>query len=179
MASIFAHALIPIAARASIGTNIASKRLMLAGIVCSALPDADVIAFAFNVPYGDAFGHRGFTHSIMFAIICSCIASLFAKPLTVTPSAAFILIFISTVSHPVLDSLTNGGLGVAFFWPIDDTRYFLPWQPIEVSPIGVRNFFSARGLAVIKSEFIWVLMPLASVVIAVRLINSRHSHRGI
>lgn len=35
--------------------------------------------------------------------------------------------------------LTDGGLGVAFFSPFDNKRYFLPWRPIRVSPISVTH----------------------------------------
>jgi len=37
--------------------------------------------------------------------------------------------------------MTNGGLGIAFFSPFDPARYFLPWRPILVSPIGASVFF--------------------------------------
>jgi inner membrane protein len=60
----------------------------------------------------------------------------------------------------LLDALTNGGLGVALAWPFDDKRFFFPWRPIEVSPIGA-GFFSARGLAVIGSELLRVVLPTA------------------
>ena len=64
-----------------------------------------------------------------------------------------------TASHGFLDAFTNGGLGVAFFSPFDPTRYFFPWTPIEVSPIGAVRFFSQRGLLVIISELRWVWLP--------------------
>ena len=51
--------------------------------------------------------------------------------------------------------MTDGGLGIAFFSPFDPTRYFLPWRPILVSPIGA-GFFSQRGAAVLWSELLWV-----------------------
>ena len=38
-----------------------------------------------------------------------------------------------TASHGLFDAMTNGGLGVAFFAPLDNARYFLPWRPIPVS----------------------------------------------
>jgi inner membrane protein len=44
-------------------------------------------------------------------------------------------------SHGILDAMTDGGLGVAFFSPFDDTRCFFPFRPIKVSPIGL-SFFS-------------------------------------
>jgi inner membrane protein len=55
--------------------------------------------------------------------------------------------------------MTNGGLGVALYWPFSAERIFLPFRPIQVSPIGVGRFFTEQGVAVIKSEFIWVLIP--------------------
>jgi inner membrane protein len=68
--------------------------------------------------------------------------------------------FLATASHGFLDAVTNGGLGVAFFSPFDNTRYFLPWHPIAVSPISLTRFFSGRGTAVLQSEFIWIWIPV-------------------
>ena len=54
-------------------------------------------------------------------------------------------------SHALLDTLTDGGLGVALLWPFTDARYFAPWRPIPVAPIG-SGMFSERGLYVIAVE---------------------------
>jgi len=162
MATIFAHALVPIAARAGLGSVRISKQLMGTALFATMIPDLDVIAFLLGIPYGDAFGHRGFTHSIAFAGLAGLIASFIAQPLNSSKKAAFWLVFISVLSHPVLDAFTNGGLGVAFLWPLTDTRYFMPWRPIMVSPIGVSSFFEARSLRVLTSEFFWVVLPLAA-----------------
>ena len=43
--------------------------------------------------------------------------------------------------------------------PFDNARYFRPWRPIQVSPISVAHFFSERGLAVLRSEVIWIWIP--------------------
>jgi inner membrane protein len=74
--------------------------------------------------------------------------------------AAFVL-----VSHALLDVLTTGGLGCALLWPFDLTRYFAPWRPIPVAPIGAA-FFSGRGLWVAVVEailflplFVYALVP--------------------
>ena len=67
-------------------------------------------------------------------------------------------------SHGLLDMLTNGGLGVALFWPFEQTRHFAPLTPIAVSPIGLSDFISARGATVLWSEAIWIWMPLTLVV---------------
>lgn len=63
------------------------------------------------------------------------------------------------MSHPLLDALTDGGLGVAFFSPFSNERYFFPWTPIRVSPIG-GSFFSARGIETLRSELVWVWGPV-------------------
>lgn len=177
MATIFAHALVPIAFRIGIGPGQISKRLLGVAALATMIPDLDVVAFLFNIPYGDAFGHRGFTHSIAFAGVAGLIAAYFAGLLNSTRKTSFWLVFVSVLSHPVLDALTNGGLGVAFFWPLSDTRYFMPWQPIMVSPIGIVSFFEARSIRVLISEFYWVLLPLSafavSAIIARRAISRR------
>ena len=54
--------------------------------------------------------------------------------------ATFAFLFLCTMSHALLDALTDGGLGVAFFSPFSNERYFFPWTPIRVS-----RFFSARA----------------------------------
>src|SRR5262249_48030747 len=69
--------------------------------------------------------------------------------------------FLATASHGLLDAMTDGGLGVAFFSPFDKTRYFLIWRPIPVSPIGVTPFFSSRGLAVLRGDLFWIWLPAA------------------
>jgi len=62
------------------------------------------------------------------------------------------LLFLTTASHGFLDAMTNGGLGIAFFSPFDPTRYFFPWKPILVSPIGLGRFLSQRGAAVLAAK---------------------------
>jgi inner membrane protein len=71
----------------------------------------------------------------------------------------FCVFFACGLSHDILDAMTNGGLGVAFFSPLSEQRFFLPWRPIEVSPLSLKRFLTQRGIEVIKSEFIWVIVP--------------------
>ena len=42
-------------------------------MVCSVVPDLDVIGFYFGIPYGDLWGHRGLTHSLPFAGVLSAL----------------------------------------------------------------------------------------------------------
>jgi inner membrane protein len=78
----------------------------------------------------------------------------------------WIYLFLATASHGFLDAMTDGGLGVAFFSPFSNKRYFLPWTPIRVSPIGAGRFFSSRGLDVLRTEFLWIWLPAAVLVMA-------------
>ena len=76
--------------------------------------------------------------------------------------------------------MTNGGLGIAFFAPFDNRRYFLPWRPLEVSPIGTYGFFGPRGVAVLKTELVWVWLPcLALGFVAFLAGRKRHRQREI
>ncbi len=119
----------------------------------SLLPDADVIAFTFGVPYSSILGHRGFTHSLGFAVAgAACLAAL-ARMLGAPPGRTFVVAAAVLLSHPLLDMMTNGGLGCAFLWPLDRTRYFLPWTPIPVAPIGLA-FFSFYGFIVSVVELV-------------------------
>lgn len=182
LASAFSHAV----AAWGIGTCFArlriSKRVWVAGIVCSVIPDIDVIGFRFGVHYSDFWGHRGFTHSLLFAALLATLASLwsFRRAMSnVSLLWIWCYLFVAAASHGILDSMTDGGLGVAFFSPFNNARYFLPWRPIRVSPIGVGRFFTERGLAVIQSELLWIWLPTGLLVATVWLVrnirNSAHS----
>jgi inner membrane protein len=151
------------------------KSVWVIGVACSTLPDLDVIGFRFGIRYGDFWGHRGLTHSLVFAALLALVIVLLGFRHGVTGMRALTLwlyFFLATASHGLLDAMTDGGFGVAFFSPFDNHRYFLPWTPIRVSPIGVGRFFSARGLTVLESEFLWIWIP--AIVLAVLAILFRH-----
>lgn len=159
MASILFHPLVPLALGYVASRCDVPWRLIVIGMVCAILPDFDVIGFKFQIAYDSTFGHRGFTHSALFAAIIAALGFLTAPALRLKPLTTAIFVFIATLSHGLIDALTNGGLGVAFFAPFSNERYFFPWQVIEVSPIGIRNFLSERGLNVLISELIWIGLP--------------------
>jgi inner membrane protein len=117
----------------------------------SLAPDADVVAFVLRIPYAHPFGHRGASHSVGAAVLAGVVAWLLTRNRRDTALAALVWL-----SHPLLDAMTDGGLGVALFWPVDDVRVFAPWQPIPVSPIG-KGFLSARGLQVALTELVLFL----------------------
>ncbi len=131
-------------------------------ILLACLPDADVAAFALGIPYASPWGHRGFSHSLAFAALAAIVTALGVRrnsELTAFPARVCGCWILAAASHGLLDALTDGGLGVAFFAPLDNDRYFLPVRPLRVSPIGLRAFFSQWGLTVLLSEFLWVWIP--------------------
>ena len=172
MASLFSHTLVALAVgQASINQTMPARFWALS-VLCSILPDADVIGFAFGIEYGDLLGHRGLTHSLSFALFISLVIARVWFPAVTGGTRAWWLLlayfFLVTASHGMLDAMTDGGLGVAFFAPFDNTRYFLPWRPVKVSPIGIKTFFNSYGLQVLMSEIVWIWIPGALMVLGVK-----------
>lgn len=110
------------------------------------LPDADWLGMVAGVPYLSEFGHRGAAHSFAAATV----AGLLALPAGRRMAA---LVGLAVASHPVLDAFTDGGGGVALYWPWSTERHFWPWRPIPVSPLGA-GMLSARGLRVLATELL-------------------------
>ena len=176
MPSLISHAAVAVAAGVAVAPRDVPSQFWALAILCSILPDADVIGFSFGIPYHHAFGHRGFFHSPFFALLLSTfvVAIFFGHTAVFTSRWFFYLLFffLLAASHGILDAFTNGGLGIALLSPFDNTRYFFPWTPIEVSPIGVKAFFSKWGLAVILSELQWVWLPCFVMVVLSAIVRS-------
>lgn len=170
MPTIFTHAFAAAAVGKSYARDPVPPKFWAWTTLCAVLPDADVLGFAFGVSYGDVLGHRGWTHSLPFAFALAWAFVSLAFRQVERASARFwslvAYFFVVVASHGALDALTDGGLGVAFFAPFAARRYFLPWRPVEVSPIGA-GFFSARGVEVFESELVWVWLPATALVAAV------------
>lgn len=171
MASAFAHIAIPTVIYIAFKSKTVNYRVFLLAALLSILPDADVIAFQHGIPYESPWGHRGFTHSLLFAACVAGFSAVFTTFLRSSRTTVFLFCFISCASHAFLDAMTNGGLGVAIAWPFDYHRYFLPFRPIEVSPVSIKAFFSEWGIRVIYSELLWVFLPAASVALAALVIK--------
>lgn len=170
MASAFSHAVVGLAIGSCMYRPDVPKQTWVVGAFCSVFPDIDVIGFRFGVHYGDFWGHRGFTHSFVFAALLAGVVTFVAFRDAIPSVGRWYLwtyFFLATASHGLLDAMTDGGLGVAFFAPFDNHRYFFPWRPIRVSPIDVGKFFTERGIAVMESELLWIWLPAALVTITV------------
>ena len=177
MASVFSHAVAALSIGTCFYTPRIPKSVWAIGALCSVVPDFDVIGFQFGIRYGDFWGHRGFTHSLVFAALIAAAAMIIAFPRSLPSMSRFSMwtyFFLAAASHGLLDAMTDGGLGVAFFAPFDNTRYFLPWTPIRVSPIGIAPFFTARGLAVLENEMLWIWLPAGLLAASVWTVRRRN-----
>ncbi len=180
MPAIFSHAVFAAVTGKAFLKKPVSVWFWVLTAVCAMIPDADVLAYSFGAARGGMFSHRGFTHSIIFAILFGSLAAFIARRFLKAPfSFAKLAVFFSlaTLSHPLLDMLTNGGSGVALLAPVSSARFAFPWRPIEVSPIGMR-FFSDRGLVVILSEIIWVWLPAVVILLLTRFVFNRQKSKS-
>jgi inner membrane protein len=140
------------------------------------LPDFDVVSFRFGIEYAHELGHRGVSHSLLFAVCLGLLTSVNATKLHAGRAVAFDFVALATASHGLLDMCTNGGLGVAYFWPLTDARYFFPSRPILVSPLSLRRFLEPYGHAVLFSELKWVWLPAASLALALFAMRWKNRH---
>lgn len=179
MPTIFSHSIAALAAGHAVAPSGMPAKFWVASVACAALPDIDVVSFAFGVRYTDMFGHRGITHSFSFALLLGVVVVLLCFRDVPILSSHWLLLagyfFIITFSHALLDALTNGGLGVALFAPVTNDRYFFHWRPIQVSPIGVNAFLSQRGLGVLLSEIQWIWLPSGVISVAAWFFRHRFS----
>jgi len=175
VASAFGHVAVAYALGKTFRLSIPARRLWSLTVLCCLLPDVDVLGLFWGIPYEHPLGHRGFTHSIVFALLVGLVMPQLASP-TITYwtrpywMAAFYFSLV-TMSHGILDAFTNGGLGIAFFAPFDSTRYFFPWRPIAVTPIGISQFFSGYGMGVVLSELFWIGIPVGLWLVLLRVIR--------
>ena len=172
MASAFGHALAAVAFGTSFEKKIRTGKFWILGVICSVLPDADALGFKLGVPYDSFWGHRGFTHSLVFAAIIGVVVTMIFFKGNKAHWTKYILFFaLCTASHDLLDMMTNGGRGVALLSPFNNERFFLPWRPIQVSPIGIGSFFSEWGKRVLMSELVWIGIPALAYVLLVRMVR--------
>jgi inner membrane protein len=173
MPTTITHAIIGVASAAVLPKKVRSWRIYLASIICSTLPDADVIAFSFGIPYGHLLGHRGLSHSISFAMAVSLVVviCLFRQIKLFSTTWWLLVYFFSLVgaTHGILDALTNGGMGIALLAPFDNTRFFFPIRPFPVSPIGLNAQNIGWKIRVLTQEMIYIWLPMVLVLLAAKI----------
>jgi inner membrane protein len=137
-------------------------------------PDLDSFSTA---AYGSSiWGHRGFTHSLGFALAVALVAAgLTCRRLRMSFWMLAGLFFVVMASHGLLDALTRGGADIPFFWPLSDARYG-NWASIPVPDIGFELPDPRRSRA-FRAEIFAVWIPTLFLVGA--MILYRWSHPSI
>ena len=178
MPSIVAHAVAGAAlATAAFSPRAAPRRVWITAAIVAAVPDVDAIGRPFgNLAIEASFGgHRGFTHSVMFALIAGAITTwgFFRIPEgSGLHRRLFLALALAIASHGVLDALSTIGNGVAFWAPFSWTHYEFRWQPLgEIGP-GPRG--PERAFDIVANEFFWVGLPSLIVVAIARWIRREH-----
>jgi inner membrane protein len=163
VASIISHAAAGAALSIALAPDSAQGRTWPVAIATAVLPDLDSLLYYFRISYYPTVGHRGFFHSPFLGLIISFLLMiLFFRDEALFSGRwfrYFFVFFLAWASHGFLDALTNGGRGVAFLSPFSSKRYFLPWTPIQVSPMRIKSFFTPRGWSVFKNELVWIWLP--------------------
>ena len=121
---------------ASVGEVVLGKKVgnkaILWGAIAGTLPDLDVLLRYFTDEISSTQMHRGFSHSIVFAILIAPLLGWIAKKIHFKLKEVSFkdwtkLFFLTTVTHPLLDAHTTWG--TQFFWPFN---YRLAYQNIFV-----------------------------------------------
>lgn len=121
---------------ASVGEAVLGKKIgnkaILWGAIAGTLPDLDVLLRYFTDEISSTQMHRGFSHSIVFAVLIAPFLAWIAKKIHYKLKEVSFkdwtkLFFLTTVTHPLLDAHTTWG--TQFFWPFN---YRLAYQNIFV-----------------------------------------------
>ena len=183
MPSVFSHAIAAVAVGAGAVGGRSRAPVWALGALCAVAPDLDVVAsFLFLIPYRDMLGHRGLSHSLVAAAALALLVTAVARrawPESPGAATLWLYFFAATASHGLLDAMTNGGLGVAFFAPFSDTRYFFPWRPILVLPISMHVFFGYHDVRVMWRELGWIWLPAAVIFLAGGALLRRPSRQPV
>jgi len=133
------------------------KKAMLWGALAQSIPDIDFMAAAWLDTAENLLAHRGFTHSILFAVL---IVPLFAfavdkihKPEAFTYRKLLLFFSIEVLLHLLLDGFNNYGVG--WLEPFNHTRFsfnsiyvadpfFSVWPGIAFAALLILNRYHAR-----------------------------------
>jgi inner membrane protein len=156
-----------------------SAKFWTLSLICSVLPDIDVVAVMYIVPLEHMFGHRGFSHSMFFVLLAALLIVFFGfreiKHFSKEWWTYAGYFFLIGLSHIIFDAMTSGGQGVGLFMPFCNERYLLPFRPIRVSPLRLMRFFTSEGKRILVSEAFWIWIPVALYFIVSRFVKMQRN----
>ena len=138
-----------------------TERFMLTGALVQVVPDLDVVVNLWMEPEAALMAHRGFTHSLLFALLFSLFSSAWlphSKSLDRSPGFWMVFLLVQLLVHDFLDAFN--AYGTALFIPFSFERVSFHALYV-VDPI----FSVVPGMAVVlmllfrKIERIRILVP--------------------
>ncbi len=137
------------------------KRIWWLAPLAAAIPDLDTL-WSFAGRSHSWYSHRGITHTPAFAMVLAFLLLWWAFP-EVDARAdrvrIWLALFLATVSHGLLDALSQYGGGIPFLFPFSTERYKFPWQPIQASPGAYGHGVVRLLLKSIGPELLWICLP--------------------
>ena len=161
MASPWAHALAGAAVGAFYQDPRHRPRVMALAAVCAVAPDLDLIGWPLGISPLTLLGHRGLSHSLVFAVVLGGIAALALRPPVTTRErvVAAVILMVATATHSLIDALTTyAPTGPAFWAPFSNQRYRFPWTPLSGAG-GLHTDFGREAL--------YVCLPALMVIVAI------------
>jgi inner membrane protein len=161
------HAVVGLAVADLVGGRRSRAGLLAAGAILAALPDVDSLV-AKHLFDHSWFDHRALTHGLPFALAVGLlVAGVFFRGRSLPWGRAALALVLAVLAHGALDAMTRGGAGVAFLSPFSDEEFRSPWRPIPVAPLSLRYVFSERAFRVLLWEALWILLPVAVLLVVV------------
>lgn len=140
--------------------GLSRRALLLLCLILPMLPDADAAMHVW-VKYGHDLGHRGITHSLLFALIFALGLAWLLQRLGRAERSRQALgrmtlaFFLLMASHALTDAMTTGGKAPSLLWPVKSEGVWLPKRFIPVSPMGqslLRTQWTAKQLEQMKRK---------------------------
>lgn len=163
MPSPLTHLIVSVPINALIMKQENKKKIIFFSFFAAIAADFDYVGYLFNFGNLSFFGHRGFTHSIFFAIvIATLICIVFFRNVDFKSKAFLFLLFnffLAALSHPLLDYLINQNNGVALFFPFSTERFSFPFAPINEEICSAFEYYRKYFWLVLKVEIIYLIFP--------------------
>lgn len=136
MSSVVGHALAGALCAKGIQPSVAPGRdkwLVSTAVAVAVLPDADVLIYALLQPEGMQ-PHRGFSHSLLFAVASGSIAYLLTcRYFAPGGRRLFATLVLAAVTQPLLDVLMGAGPRISLFAPFYDGGFLLPFRAVPTA----------------------------------------------
>jgi len=165
-----AHAFLvwPLVEAASRGR--AKPSFVIFAALSAVLPDIDLLAYVFNVNESEFFGHRGFTHSVVFAFLAAAAIAFFYARKKSGWLKAFLVFLAASLSHSFFDALSDTAVGVAFFLPFFEVRLLFSWRPIagSLKTLHDAGLFEIITAPLVLFETFRLILPAAAIALSFR-----------